>query len=97
MAKKLVRLTEGELHRIIKESVNNILNEGEDPYLDELSKKINYYHSEAMQNLQGLLKAYNELPKEYSNMKFSNISMVRNAVKSLEMAYGGKEWRDIPM
>lgn len=97
MAKKLVRLTEGELHRIIKESVNNILNEGEDPYLDELSKKINYYHSEAMQNLQGLLKAYNELPKEYSNMKFSNISMVRNAIKALEMAYGGNEWRDIPM
>ena len=27
MPKKLVRLTEGDLHRIIKESVNNILNE----------------------------------------------------------------------
>lgn len=27
MSKKLVRLTEGDLHRIIKESVNNILNE----------------------------------------------------------------------
>ena len=25
MAKKLIRLTEGDLHRIIKESVNNIL------------------------------------------------------------------------
>ena len=30
MAKKLVRLTEGDLHRIIKESVNNVLKEGQD-------------------------------------------------------------------
>ena len=29
MAKKLVRLTEGDLHRIIKESVNRILSEGQ--------------------------------------------------------------------
>ena len=27
MNKKLIRLTESDLHRIIKESVNNILNE----------------------------------------------------------------------
>ena len=27
MEKKLIRLTEGDLHRIVKESVNNILNE----------------------------------------------------------------------
>jgi len=27
MAKKLIRLTEGDLHRIVKESVNNIINE----------------------------------------------------------------------
>ena len=28
MNKKLIRLTESDLHRIVKESVNNVLNEG---------------------------------------------------------------------
>ena len=32
MAKKLVRLTEGDLHRIIRESVRNVLNENEFEY-----------------------------------------------------------------
>ena len=33
MKKQIVRLTEGDLHRIIKESVNNILNEAKDPLM----------------------------------------------------------------
>ena len=31
MSKKLIRLTESDLHRIVKESVNRILKEAEDP------------------------------------------------------------------
>ena len=97
MNKKLIRLTESDLHKIVKESVNRVLNENGDPYLEELAKEFNYYYSEAIQNLQGLLKAYNKLPEEYSSMKISNVAAVRNAIKNLELAYKGKEWRDAPM
>ena len=97
MNKKLIRLTESDLHRIVKESVKKALYESGDPYLEELAKEFNYYHSEAIQNLQGLMKAYNKLPEEYSSMKDSNVAMVRNAIKSLNMAYKGNEWRDVPM
>ena len=38
MAKKLIRLTESDLHRIIKESVNRILNENES-YVDMLRRQ----------------------------------------------------------
>ena len=34
MNKKLIRLTEGDLHRIVKESVNRILDEGWSSYVD---------------------------------------------------------------
>ena len=93
--KQRIRLTESDLHRIVKESVKTLLREaGSDPYIEELAKEINYYHSEAIQNLQGLVKTYNKLPEEYSNMKISNIAMVRNAIKSLNLAYKGKEWQE---
>jgi hypothetical protein len=97
MNKKLIRLTESDLHRIVKESVRKTLYESVDPYLEELAKEMNYYHSEAMQNLQGLLKTYNKLPEEYSSMKNSNVATIRNAIKSLELVFKGKEWRDVPM
>lgn len=42
--KKLIRLTEGDLHRIVKESVNQILIE-----LDHRT----YYSAEQKRNLQG--------------------------------------------
>ena len=42
MNKKLIRLTEGDLHRIVKESVNRVLNEGvfgsEPPYYWSISE-----------------------------------------------------------
>jgi hypothetical protein len=97
MNKKLIRLTESDIHRIVKESVKKTLYESVDPYLEELAKEMNYYHSEAMQNLQGLLKTYNKLPEEYSSMKNSNVATIRSAIKSLELVFKGKEWRDVPM
>ena len=97
MNKKLIRLTEQDLNRIVKESVRKTLYESVDPYLEELAKEMNYYHSEAMQNLQGLLKTYNKLPEEYSSMKNSNVATIRSAIKSLELVFKGKEWRDVPM
>ena len=37
--KKLTRVTEADLHRIVKESVNNILTEGNGRAIDESYKK----------------------------------------------------------
>ena len=30
-------------------------------------------------------------------MKISNVATIRNAIKSLELVFKGKEWRDVPM
>ena len=38
MNKKLIRLTESDLHRIVKESVNRILRESIDPWEDAVYK-----------------------------------------------------------
>ena len=41
MNKKLIRLTEGDLHRIVKESVNRILRENDD--YDRMNRYFNGY------------------------------------------------------
>jgi hypothetical protein len=53
MNKKLIRLTESDLHRIVKESVNRILDEGWSSYVDyyypdneKESKENNYFNPE---------------------------------------------------
>ena len=91
--RRKVRLTESDLHRIVRESVKKVINE-DGGYLRELAKNINYFHSEAMQNLENLLKAYDELPDEYSAMKADNLAMVREAIKSLKLAYSGQKWQE---
>lgn len=40
--KKLTRVTEADLHKIVKESVNNILTEGNGRVIDESYKKYNF-------------------------------------------------------
>lgn len=40
--KKLTRVTKADLHRIVKESVNNILTEGNGRVIDESYKKYNF-------------------------------------------------------
>ena len=91
--KRTVSLNEADLHRIVRESVKSVLNE-DGGYLRELAKNINYFHSEAMQNLENLLKAYEELPDEYSAMRADNLAMVREAIKSLNLAHSGKKWQE---
>ena len=94
--KQTIKLRESELKRLIAESVKKALNEGDKygGYLDEIAKNINYFHSNAMENLENLIKAYEEIPEEYSAMKNSHIPMVRNAIKCLEHAYDGNKWQE---
>lgn len=94
--KHTIRLRESELKRMISESVKRALTEGDKygGYLEEIAKNINYFHSNAMENLENLIKAYEEIPEEYSAMKNSHIPMVRNAIKCLKLAYDGNKWQE---
>ena len=64
--------------------------------VEELCKTINYHHTEAMQNLQELLKAYEQLPDEYVHMRVHNIAMVNETMHTLNLAYKGKKWQEDP-
>lgn len=89
--KRTIRLNESELKRMIAESVKRALNEGDKygGYLEELVKNIGYFHSNAMENLENLVYSLEEIPEEYSAMKNSQIAMVRNAIKTLRLAFKG--------
>ncbi len=67
MNKKLIRLTEGDLHKIVKESVNRILRE-ESGYNEEIMNKI--------------IDAYNEAVK-WSHSRYSNGNWKATFISSL--------------
>ena len=54
MKKKLIRLTESDLHRIIKESVNRIINEGNELY-DEWYEEEDY---DGNTGTDGMIRSY---------------------------------------
>lgn len=62
MAKKVLRLTEGDLHRIIKESVNKVLTEMEDFVYD-----VNDYRdlgtTSGLKNFDEIFKSYNDIKR----------------------------------
>ncbi len=62
--------------------------------LSELGKDMNFFYTEAMHNLENLMKTYKELPEEYSNKAVSNISMIRQAMKTLKSVHSGKPWEE---
>lgn len=64
MSKKLVRLTEGDLHRIIKESVEQILSEVQ---LNELDSRT-YVNAARKRAEQGNTKSADELNRHAANM-----------------------------
>ena len=95
--KQTRRLTESDLHRIIKESVRQVLNEDFDSngiMRHELNKNINYYYSESLNNLIKLQKEYEKLPNEYSNMKNDQISRIRLIISDLKKAFSGETWQE---
>ena len=86
MKKQIVRLTEGDLHRIIKESVNNVLNENESRFLHELERTYRNLHREyeewqyALYKPQGMdevidsiINAMHNVEDVIDNMKSHNI------------------------
>lgn len=91
--KNTIRLTESELKKVITESVKKVLKES-NPYLSEINKNINYFHSEAMENLNGLKRAFEEIPDEYEGMKRMQIALVNQTIKNLKLIYSGTKWQE---
>ena len=74
MNKKLIRLTEGDLHQIVNESVNNILSEG--GFFGNIRRKMNIAKMGAQDALRG-----NKLSSKYSNATLADrISKLVNCV-----------------
>ena len=91
--KNTIRLTESELKNIITESVKKVLKES-NPYLSEINKNINYFHSEALEKLNGLKQAFEEIPDEYESMKRTQIALVNQTIKNLKLIYSGANWAE---
>lgn len=82
MSKKLIRLTESDLHRIVKESIGKILKEGyyEDLYLDDNDDselKCPYCESDNVQEIMGKNGSWDGSCKCYDCGKVFDIDSAR--------------------
>ena len=90
-----VRLTESQLHDVIKESVKKVLNEANSLMDTETLKGIKYHKDEATFHIQQMLKLFNGLEDANDAYKNSQISMVRKALNNLSMAHcPDVKWRE---
>lgn len=90
MNKKLIRLTEGDLHRIVKESARYILKEWEGqqaPNQDALKQsveRVRSIYNDVMQSLTELAQACEEIPNEGIKMHFRPpVTVALNKLKGL--------------
>ena len=90
MNKKLIRLTEQDLHRIVKESARNILKEWEGqqaPNQDALKQsveRVRSIYNDVMQSLTELAQACEEIPNEGIKMHFRPpVTVALNKLKGL--------------
>ena len=94
MAKKLVRLTEGDLHRIIKESVNRVLNEGNyyeyeeiidvlNEKFDELKRAIYELQEWYLNNVEHGSDMYNSYAGKYGDEAKKLLSQAYNRLGSM--------------
>ena len=98
MAKKqLVRLTESDLHRVIKESVNQILNERVDEGPMDFMKSVfgqgknktqNYVNDKVGKINNSMTNAKNAVQGAYNNAKQSVQGAYNNAKQSVQDTYG---------
>ena len=90
MNKKLIRLTEQDLHRIVKESAKNILKEWEGqqaPNQDALKQsveRVRSVYNDVMQSLTELAQACEEIPNEGIKMHLRPpVTVALNKLKGL--------------
>ena len=82
MAKKLIRLGKGDLHRIIKESVNNVIKESSyagDKY---------YEYEEIIENLESSYKEYSNAIRDLQEWYLNNIEGGKDMYNSYAGKYG---------
>ena len=90
MNKKIIRLTEQDLHRIVKESTKNIIKEWEGqqaPNQDALKQsveRVRSIYNDVMQSLTELAQACEEIPNEGIKMHFRPpVTVALNKLKGL--------------
>jgi hypothetical protein len=77
MNKKLIRLTESDLHRIVKESVNRVLKEGERrPFLKQAYENL----LQAMSDFEYSLEGRYDMEGEGVNKILQSFKMTQEAV-----------------
>ena len=85
MAKKLVKLTEVDLHNIIKESVNKVLKEGQEGIVTE-NPMVNQLWNELMALKNGIIK---DIMRKYSWGKSSELGIgVMKSIVGVSNAIG---------
>ena len=98
MSKKLVRLTEGDLHRIIKESVNKVLNEEYQISLNMDSKQgfqnVNLWRA-AAQEIQEKGSTIINIPLDYDKFIHARLMKTQRGGVYLETKGINKEYASI--
>ena len=96
MNKKIVRLTESDLHRIVKESVDRVLNEISDDTLLRAHKKAVDDYNDAIARSPYWDDWDNEYPEEdkYYNKRRRQIEKFTNALRDrgINNPSGGNGW-----
>jgi hypothetical protein len=105
MNKKLIRLTESDLHRIVKESVNKILNEvqfgGGSWAYDNMPQVNNYIRDNITRSVQGIMQACQKYLQNNDESVLSYLywacsafgESYDNAWKNGQEIYGGMNFR----
>ena len=90
MNKKLIRLTEGDLHRIVKESVNRILRENDD--YDRMNRYFNGYDMNDYQLIKILTQPelYKALGEDFDEVERIFGSYDYDKLISLILKYGSR-------
>ena len=88
--KRRIKLTEGDLHRIVKESVNRILRENDD--YDRMNRYFNGYDMNDYQLIKILTQPelYQALGKDYDEVERMFDSYDYNKLISLILKYGSR-------
>ena len=87
--KKLIRLTESDLHRIVKESVNSVLNEGVEFSSENPQEEWIYYQYRLQQEFDELgVMVLNKIPRNDPDRQIVQryISMIQTHLHNLEKA-----------
>ena len=87
MNKKLIRLTESDLHKIVKESVNRVMKEGAEFSSEDPQEEYMYYQNKLQQECDELgIMVLNKIPRNDPDRQIIQryIRMIQTHLHTLE-------------